>query len=361
MIFRHHSAEFPKVFGLGIVFLVMIFFGQVVPVMAQNPQPTPPQPARSNPPRLAELIRNSVVLIPTQNTWELGFIVDKEFVATTHLAANRLSGKQIKHAVSGALFEVINQHSSDFHVTLLQIKGSFPVTPLEIDFDITTGIGEYLMICGNPYAPEEISSGQVKSFEYGEATIEFAAGFGGRASGGAFVNRKGKIVGIAVDCDEATGGFRTLFYRRDNLQTLAQRIIPKLSPVKQIYMFPHEELEPKGATDSKAPAEKKDEATAPKPKPDAPKIAVQPKILAQTKPSYSPKARCHMIQGKIVISAEFRADGTIGEVTVTRSLGFGLDERAIEATRQLKFEPAKAEDGSPVTVRRKVEFSFNLI
>lgn len=351
MSFRHHSAEFPRVFGLGIVLLVMIFFGQVVPVMAQKPQPTPPQPARSSPPRLAELIRNSVVLIPTQNTWELGFIVDKEFVATTHLAANRLSGKQIKHAVSGALFEVINQHSSDFHVTLLQIKGSFPVTPLEIDFDITAGIGDYLMVCGNPDAPEEISSGQVKSIEYGEATIEFAAGFGGRASGGAFVNKNGKIVGIAVDCDEATGGFRTLFYRCDNLQTLVQTVIPKLNPVKSLSMFPVEELEPK-----KAAAD-----LPPKPKPEAPKIAVQPKILAQTKPSYSPKARCHMIQGKIVVSAEFRADGTIGEVTVTRALGFGLDERAIEATRQLKFEPAKAEDGSPVTVRRKVEFFFNLI
>jgi len=46
-------------------------------------------------------------------------------------------------------------------------------------------------------------------------------------------------------------------------------------------------------------------------------------------------------------------------VKVTRSLGLGLDEKAIEAVKQWKFEPAM-KDGKPVAVQINVEVSFRL-
>ena len=44
---------------------------------------------------------------------------------------------------------------------------------------------------------------------------------------------------------------------------------------------------------------------------------------------------------------------------VARSLGMGLDQKAIEAVRQWKFEPAM-KDGRPVAVQINVEVNFRL-
>jgi TonB family protein len=44
---------------------------------------------------------------------------------------------------------------------------------------------------------------------------------------------------------------------------------------------------------------------------------------------------------------------------VQRALGMGLDEKAVEAVRQWRFEPAK-KDGHPVPVMINVEVNFRL-
>jgi TonB family protein len=44
---------------------------------------------------------------------------------------------------------------------------------------------------------------------------------------------------------------------------------------------------------------------------------------------------------------------------VSRSLGFGLDEKALEAVKQWRFEPAK-KDGRPVAVQINIEVNFRL-
>ena len=53
------------------------------------------------------------------------------------------------------------------------------------------------------------------------------------------------------------------------------------------------------------------------------------------------------------------ADGRAQQVRVQRSLGMGLDEKAIEAVRQWKFEPAKL-NGQAVPVQINVEVNFRL-
>ena len=52
-------------------------------------------------------------------------------------------------------------------------------------------------------------------------------------------------------------------------------------------------------------------------------------------------------------------DGKPRDLKVSRSLGLGLDEKAIQAVNQWKFEPA-LKDGKPVAVAINVEVQFRL-
>ena len=54
-----------------------------------------------------------------------------------------------------------------------------------------------------------------------------------------------------------------------------------------------------------------------------------------------------------------RKDGTIDIVRIVRSLGFGLDEKAIEALKQWRFRPGMR-NTEPVDVSLNVEVNFNL-
>ena len=53
------------------------------------------------------------------------------------------------------------------------------------------------------------------------------------------------------------------------------------------------------------------------------------------------------------------ATGLPQDIRITRSLGMGLDEKAIEAVKRWRFEPAK-KDGHPVAVLISVEVDFTL-
>jgi TonB family protein len=53
------------------------------------------------------------------------------------------------------------------------------------------------------------------------------------------------------------------------------------------------------------------------------------------------------------------ADGRPRDIRVARSLGMGLDEKALEAVRTWRFEPAR-KDGHPVAVQISVEVIFRL-
>ena len=82
-------------------------------------------------------------------------------------------------------------------------------------------------------------------------------------------------------------------------------------------------------------------------------------IIRQSKARYTDEARKALIVGKVVLAVEFLTDGTIGEIRVVRSLGYGLDEQAVEAARQIKFRPAM-KDGEAIPFTHRVEFSFQL-
>ena len=84
-----------------------------------------------------------------------------------------------------------------------------------------------------------------------------------------------------------------------------------------------------------------------------------PRVVYQPDPEYSEEARKAKFQGTCVLWLVVGPDGRPRDLRVARSLGLGLDEKAIEAVKTWKFEPAM-KDGKPVAVQINVEVSFRL-
>ena len=84
-----------------------------------------------------------------------------------------------------------------------------------------------------------------------------------------------------------------------------------------------------------------------------------PKALDTPDPEYSEEARKAKYQGTCVLWLIVGPDGKPRDIKVARALGMGLDQKAIEAVRNWKFEPAM-KDGKPVAVQINVEVNFRL-
>jgi TonB family protein len=84
-----------------------------------------------------------------------------------------------------------------------------------------------------------------------------------------------------------------------------------------------------------------------------------PTLRREVKPVYTDEARRRAIEGDVVLEIVVRRDGTVGNVNVLRSLGAGLEQRAIDAVRQWKFDPARRL-GAAVDVVVEVSVEFKL-
>jgi TonB family protein len=84
-----------------------------------------------------------------------------------------------------------------------------------------------------------------------------------------------------------------------------------------------------------------------------------PKATFSPDPEYSEEARKAKFQGTCVLWLIVGPDGHPRDIRVSRTLGLGLDEKAIEAVKNWKFEPAM-KDGKPVAVQINVEVDFRL-
>jgi TonB family protein len=85
-----------------------------------------------------------------------------------------------------------------------------------------------------------------------------------------------------------------------------------------------------------------------------------PVLLYKKEPEYSEEARKAKYQGTVVLYVQVDPSGKATHISVTRSLGLGLDEKAIEAVKQWKFKPGY-KDGKPVTVEASIEVNFRLL
>ena len=84
-----------------------------------------------------------------------------------------------------------------------------------------------------------------------------------------------------------------------------------------------------------------------------------PRVIYSPDPDYSDEARKAHYQGVVTLWAIITPDGHPINIRVARSVGMGLDEKAVETVRHWRFEPGK-KDGVPVPVVINVEVDFHL-
>jgi len=85
-----------------------------------------------------------------------------------------------------------------------------------------------------------------------------------------------------------------------------------------------------------------------------------PILTNKTEPQYTDEARSAKLQGTVMLQVQIDETGKVSEhITVLRSVGSGLDEKAIEAVKQWRFRPA-LRDGKPVAVPATIEVNFRL-
>jgi TonB family protein len=87
--------------------------------------------------------------------------------------------------------------------------------------------------------------------------------------------------------------------------------------------------------------------------------STRPRPLKTVEAEFSEEARKKGVTGSLLVSLVVTEEGLPANLRVVNPLGAGLDEQALKAVRQYKFEPA-ALDGVAMAVPLTVEISFRL-
>ena len=86
----------------------------------------------------------------------------------------------------------------------------------------------------------------------------------------------------------------------------------------------------------------------------------RPEVISKVDPEYSEEARKAKYSGAVMLSIVVSTDGRATDIKVVKSLGMGLDEKAVEAVQRWRFRPGTYK-GAPVRVRAQVEVNFRLL
>jgi TonB family protein len=101
-------------------------------------------------------------------------------------------------------------------------------------------------------------------------------------------------------------------------------------------------------------------AAAPKVKQTAVVSNTKPvEILSVPKPVYTDEGRTKKIEGDVLVQVVFTASGDVKVLRIVQGLGYGLDESAESAARQIRFKPAE-QDGQPVDFPAIAHIKFAL-
>ena len=86
---------------------------------------------------------------------------------------------------------------------------------------------------------------------------------------------------------------------------------------------------------------------------------VAPRVIREVKPKYTRSAMERKVQGNVQVDAVVLSDGTVGDVTVKKSLDAELDEEAVKATKEWRFSPG-TKNSKAVDVLVSIELTFTL-
>lgn len=93
-------------------------------------------------------------------------------------------------------------------------------------------------------------------------------------------------------------------------------------------------------------------------KPATPKVT-PPRPIYAPDPEYSKDARKRHIEGEVILSLTVEADGSTSNIKVKKSLRTDLDDNAVDAVKNWKFEPS-TKDGKAVAVNVNIVVNFRL-
>jgi TonB family protein len=87
----------------------------------------------------------------------------------------------------------------------------------------------------------------------------------------------------------------------------------------------------------------------------------KPVPINNPRPNYTEAARQKKINGSIRVAARIDEEGKVTDAVLLSSLGYGLDEAAIDAVRNMKFKPAmKNNQAVPYWMRMRIDIGFVL-
>ncbi|HWE51235.1 MAG TPA: M56 family metallopeptidase [Bryobacteraceae bacterium] len=84
-----------------------------------------------------------------------------------------------------------------------------------------------------------------------------------------------------------------------------------------------------------------------------------PKVIYKVDPSYTDVATAAKVAGTVTLQVVVGTDGLAHDIRVISGIGSGLDEQAVTAIGQWRFDPA-LKDGEPVKVHATIEVNFKL-
>jgi len=91
------------------------------------------------------------------------------------------------------------------------------------------------------------------------------------------------------------------------------------------------------------------------------KAVSAPRVLMEVRPRYTGEALRNKIQGTVVLEAVVSKDGRPSQIRVVKSLDRGgLDDEAVAAALQWRFEPGRLADGSAVDVLVMIMLDFTI-
>lgn len=85
-----------------------------------------------------------------------------------------------------------------------------------------------------------------------------------------------------------------------------------------------------------------------------------PVVIHKVEPEFSEEARKAHYSGSVLIRVDVDAMGNPRNIRIIRSVGMGLDDRAVEAVSKWRFKPG-TKDGKPVAVQATIDVSFRLL
>src|SRR5262249_49808790 len=84
-----------------------------------------------------------------------------------------------------------------------------------------------------------------------------------------------------------------------------------------------------------------------------------PEVLYYADPFYTRTAREKKIEGTVTIEGAFDVKGCMKVIRLVKTIGFGLDENALDALRSWRFSPA-TRNGQPVDTIAQIDIDFSL-